>query len=214
MLISFALMLSKVHEFLLMFNYIKIFKLPNGKFFWPYWYFPIIIMCSIFPFRYSVCFILIYLFLFSFIYSWDKFSQLTAANEVMKWTGEKRKLSILKTETLGTFIPVLSFLFLSIFLNFGKNQTKNNNTKIFSVFALIILIQTMGTFLNGISFWDFYKRSFEKMIKKDTFPDRLVYLYIFLNNLIPMIISNFFHFTLFSFIKPKILENYNNYLEN
>ncbi|MDV3168039.1 MAG: hypothetical protein Q8781_00675 [Candidatus Phytoplasma stylosanthis] len=203
-LISLALVLSQINN--LFIKNISFIKMPLSQVpFWAFWYLPIIIICVFFSFNYSLFFVSIYIIIFSYFYSLPNYIKVISLFKDKKMNIETRFYFIFIMELFGTFFPLFSYLFLSLFkFSFFQKKFK----KILFCFILIILIQSISRTRVGWIWINFYGS------KLQTNSNIIKFLFVFIFNIIPVFISNLINFILLFFIKSRIVEIYNfNYSE-
>ncbi|MDC9032157.1 hypothetical protein [Columbia Basin potato purple top phytoplasma] len=181
--------------------------------YWIFWHLPLFFIGLFFSLRDTLFFLFIYMFIDVSLYSCPKYIiELTALNYGDNIT--LKVFRLLSLIILGTCIPILTHIFVSVFINCRKNNYK----KIFFCFCLIVFLQSISRTFNGyFNYLPYLIENFKesdfisKFIQNSSFN---ILICLWGLNLIPIFISNFLNFIVFFIIKPRIIKIYELYFPN
>jgi hypothetical protein len=205
-LIAIAFFLAQINQKFLSNSLFSFKKMPIvGAQFWVFWYFPLLVLTFLFSFKHALTFLLIYLFIDGVFYSSWQYLQIY--NSFQNMFVDNSTTIIIKNIIFGTCIPILSYTLVS-FLKIGDNNYK----KIFLVFIIIILIQSISRTINGYiwlkviknqlfthqsPFCNFIKTFFNCTTGKSFF-------ILWVLNVIPIMTSNIINLVVFLLFRTKI----------
>ncbi|WAN63677.1 hypothetical protein RS022_08900 [Candidatus Phytoplasma rubi] len=179
--------------------------------YWNFWHLPLIFLCLFFSLRDVLFFIFVYIVADIILYSLPQYLM------SIQWIPDRGPMTIAFLVFYGTFIPILAYIFIAIFMDLRKNNYK----KIIICFILIVLLQSISRVLSGYLYW--YEGIKKEILKTDCkillncFKDAskiMQFMVIWLLNLIPVLISNIVNFILFFLIKKRVIKTYDFYFEN
>ncbi|MGI3136023.1 MAG: hypothetical protein ACN23H_00335 [Candidatus Phytoplasma vitis] len=185
--------------------------------YWNFWHLPLIFLCLFFSLRDALFFIFVYIVADISLYSLPQYLM------SIQWIPDTDRgpMTIAFLVFYGTFIPILAYIFIAIFMDLRKNNYK----KIIICFILIVLLQSISRGLSGYLYW--YKGIKDALEQKQNwkilsilsnwFQDDskiMQFMVIWLLNLIPVLISNIANFIVFFLIKKRVIKIYDLYFEN
>jgi hypothetical protein len=179
--------------------------------YWNFWHLPLIFLCLFFSLRDALFFIFVYIVTDISLYSLPQYLL------SIQWIPDRGPMTIAFLVFYGTFIPILAYIFIAIFMDLRKNNYK----KIIICFILIVLLQSISRGLSGYLYW--YEGIKKEISKTDCeilfnwFKDTsriMQFMLIWVLNLIPVLISNMANFIVFFLIKKRVIKTYDLYFEN
>ncbi|TVY12104.1 hypothetical protein [Candidatus Phytoplasma pini] len=175
-------------------------KMPIiGVSLFPFWFLPLILIIFLFPLKISFCFLFLYCLLQVVLFD---FSSYLGVYNLIPNNFNKNQVIFFMILT-GSIIPIMSFFLISLFYHKNKNILF-----IFFIFFIISLFQSLSKTFNGYYIYfnviqDIIKNKFKALT---TFFYFSPFSFIFLLNLIPILISDLLLFFIFLFSKKIIIQ--------
>lgn len=205
-LIAMAFILAQINQKFLSGSLFSFKKMPIvDAQLWVFWHFPLFVLMFLFSFKYALTFLLIYLFIDVAFYS--SFQYIQIYNTFQTLFVDESTVIVMKNIILGTFIPILAYLFLS----FLKMDEKNYQ-KMLLVITIIIIIQSISRTINAYEWLTIIKENLST--RKGLFVNLIntffnggttkSWFILWFLNLIPVITSNVINLVVFLLFRNKI----------